>query len=575
MKKTILLLLGLTTLFVSCDDELRIEKFNESYTKLCEESATVPLAKLNNSSTCNGLPLLEALLYADDYIIKNNLADIIFYLVDRKKFKLDFLVQDNFSYLQAVVQRRQIRIGSRMLRRKTPLLSESFETTALHTAIEYAKLEDDKNLAWFIKNYKGDISKENTFGQTPIQDVYEKKLHLSTWQLVEMGADYSFLLEKLVDREIDLDLLFSENISVAKDMLLESGLAINEQYTYRKVQDFALVHYAAANNNMELISILMEAGADFTLESSLGTPLEIAAFKGHKDLVTLILENRLYDESDRAVTWALRGANLALATTLLEHGLQINSYRGIVSQNREYTTQSWLEEFIYHGSILNRMTLNSYRDTVVERQELPIREEKTGNNILHSILALRNNSTESYNKSNYKFFKAKAKEIFTSWKYIDIEKQYNKLGQSPLVYSLYYYGTLTVDPLNKLSVSTSSTMNLFWGKLDNLGFYPIHYAFMNKRSLPSKKILKNYIGRGAMINAITPLNETILTMACRFGNYEIAKYLLEGGLFRSRPSFDVKTAINLKNNKNEAPLDLAYKAKNKKLIKLLKKHGAK
>ena len=110
--------------------------------------------------------------------------------------------------------------------------------------------------------------------------------------------------------------------------------------------------------------------------------------------------------------------------------------------------------------------------------------------------------------------------------------------------------------------------------MDKFGMVPVQYAFVNKSSLPTTKELDKMIDAGAQINHINDMNESILHMLTRFGNYNLAKYLIKGTFFNGRPSFDTKRLINLRNLQGEKPLVLAKRSGNGKLVSFLKSYGA-
>lgn len=79
------------------------------------------------------------------------------------------------------------------------------------------------------------------------------------------------------------------------------------------------------------------------------------------------------------------------------------------------------------------------------------------------------------------------------------------------------------------------------------------------------EIVKLLVAKGVGVNSVTKANVTPLMFACINDNYNIAKFLVEKGA-------DVN-ARNKLNNTN-TPLKYAIKSGNKKIITLLKSHGA-
>src|ERR1035438_8758961 len=92
------------------------------------------------------------------------------------------------------------------------------------------------------------------------------------------------------------------------------------------------IHDAARNGDLEKVKALLKDNPDLVFSEDSGgeTPLHGAAFKGHKDVVELLLANKAKAEakSNNGVTslhWAAENGHKDVVALLLAHGADVNA----------------------------------------------------------------------------------------------------------------------------------------------------------------------------------------------------------------------------------------------------------
>jgi ankyrin repeat protein len=112
---------------------------------------------------------------------------------------------------------------------------------------------------------------------------------------IERVQDMALVVAESRNNEIHRDLIYAarNNDLLRLDVLLKQPIDINYQST--QSEDFigakcTALHYAALNNNHEVITKLIANGADLFRTSHNGqTPLHVAVRKGHKESVSVML----------------------------------------------------------------------------------------------------------------------------------------------------------------------------------------------------------------------------------------------------------------------------------------------
>ncbi|KAI1326306.1 ankyrin repeat-containing domain protein [Xylariaceae sp. FL0255] len=116
---------------------------------------------------------------------------------------------------------------------------------------------------------------------------------------------------------------FLGELSLAKT-LLEDGADPNDCD-----QHFGSPLYAAAySGHTEIVSLLLDHGADLEKEESLGTPIDAATSQGHRDILLLLLRKRTATEPLRntSLLHSIRNGHVEVVQLLLKSGeIDINS----------------------------------------------------------------------------------------------------------------------------------------------------------------------------------------------------------------------------------------------------------
>ncbi|MCO4795376.1 MAG: ankyrin repeat domain-containing protein, partial [Bacteriovoracaceae bacterium] len=393
--------------------------------------------------------------------------------------------------------------------------------------------------------------------------------------LISRGVSEDYILEKMLAGEMKPEVLFVNEIEKAREFIRLAGPALDITYSLKDKSEYNLTHFASENNLENLLVQLINSKASLEHRSSIGTPIEIAAENGFTTIVEKLLSASHPSFGNEAINRALKGGHFNLASQLLDAGLKPGNYSHLISLDfKKNSYSNSIKRYLVSGSILDRGYINSPAKRLIEEGRGAERIESTGNNVMFTYLLLPHFSESSYNSSNRKYLSNVAWKVWSNWNLVGDEFLVNKMDQSLLSYALHSYKSPGIKVLNYWNIISSSRLRSLWGQVDKLGMVPMHYAFMTKSGQPSKSEVKKMISYGADVNHINNMNESILHMICRFGNYKMAKYLIKGPFIGSRPRFDYKRLINLTNLKAESPLVLAKRSGNKSLISLLKAYGA-
>ena len=386
-----------------------------------------------------------------------------------------------------------------------------------------------------------------------------------------------FILEKILEGTISSNVLFSVEIEKALELVRLAGPALDKTYSWKDNRnEYGLIHFATEFGLEGLLQQLIDSNANLTNSSSAGDPLELAAKVGNKSIIDKLLNHGAIRRGTEAVNYSMRGGNFSLAIHLMDNGVKPGSYANLVSldlKTNRYAAS--LKRFLVNGPMIDRAyVINVPARRLIDEGRGAERISTTGNNVMFTFLHLPEYGAVKWNESNRDYVTGVARKIWKNWNLVGDEYLVNDLDQSLLSYALKSWKLSGPKVFYHSNVIYSSRLKPYWGKVDKFGMVPVQYAFVNKSSLPTTKELRKMVEAGAQINHINDMNESILHMLTRFGNYNLAKYLIKGTLFNGRPSFDTKKLINLRNLKGETPLKLAKRSGNGKLTSLLIKYGA-
>ncbi|PMD30553.1 ankyrin [Hyaloscypha variabilis F] len=153
--------------------------------------------------------------------------------------------------------------------------------------------------------------------------------------LIAHGADVNGFHEQALARACGVS-----STNIAK-ILLSSGANINVQGGLTKSQTYYVLDEACLQGNSALVQLLLKHGANPNLESArhieYGTPLQVASYFGHTDIVEILLANgaNVNALTCRKYSTALQCAcamgRTATCLVLLKHGADINLDLSIIT----------------------------------------------------------------------------------------------------------------------------------------------------------------------------------------------------------------------------------------------------
>ncbi len=160
------------------------------------------------------------------------------------------------------------------------------------SGIQHAVLRDDLiGLEFNLKN-GADLTQKNEKGKTPIELAAENK----QWKCVVIIANSKKEEENAHDSRYGsalLEAVKADELNVAKK-LLKASASLNWQTT---ADENRLLHHAVLNNNPEMISLLLEYGANLTLKNKDGrTLIQLAAEYKHWNCVVTIANSKKEEE---------------------------------------------------------------------------------------------------------------------------------------------------------------------------------------------------------------------------------------------------------------------------------------
>ncbi|KAF7854142.1 uncharacterized protein EAF02_011760 [Botrytis sinoallii] len=129
-----------------------------------------------------------------------------------------------------------------------------------------------------------------------------------------------------------LHIFAAVNLQGPSKTLLERGVSAMASNSWNTTA----MHYAAANGHIEIVRILIEAGANASIsqpDDDYNTPLDLAARKGHKEVLKFLLENGADINGNsvgaNALHTAARAGMKDMVQFLLNAGAQVNATSSI------------------------------------------------------------------------------------------------------------------------------------------------------------------------------------------------------------------------------------------------------
>ncbi|MDH5763237.1 MAG: ankyrin repeat domain-containing protein [Nitrospinota bacterium] len=324
------------------------------------------------------------------------------------------------------------------------------------------------------------------------------------------------------------------------------------------------LHEAAENGDLPLAKKALEGGVNVNSVYKVwgSTPLHRAAFKGHADIVKLLLKRGAdVHARDKAENTPIHFASTTeIAFLLINHGANPNQEGKYGSPIYSAASSGFVEAarvFLQHGNKLegkggfrpvHAAIMNGRKEMVVFLVEegAKLVEPNGMDNLLHR--AAYNNQVEI------------AKYLHQKGLAIDSRNEHK---QTPLHRAAYNGGKEVAEWL----ISKGADVNA----RDHSQTTPLEIAATDYIGLMNKKPSENTAGlvrllvnNGAEVNAKSAANYTPLHMAVRSGNAETVKFLLSQGAGES---------LMVKNSGAKTPLEEAIAGKNKAIIEIIKNHG--
>jgi ankyrin repeat protein len=171
-------------------------------------------------------------------------------------------------------------------------------TVLLHTALHLAAERGNLELVRLLVERRANLDAVTDRGWTALTHAVVKRNIPTASYLLSMGTHIitDDLLQAVESGNPDLVLLLLDHgadiaaISHGKD--LEDGTVdrSGKKRSMPPLHGFAAIHVASREGNVEIVRILLQHGADPTLQTEKGyTPLHFACFSGNADLVRLLL----------------------------------------------------------------------------------------------------------------------------------------------------------------------------------------------------------------------------------------------------------------------------------------------
>ena len=231
------------------------------------------------------------------------------------------------------------------------LQNSLYKWTPLHAALnkDEFKATSATRIAMFLIYHGADINAKDTFSSTPISYAVSLDNEFLVQTLIDFGAKF---------KESGFhDAIFESIKNMSTNMfeiLMRNGLDINKKYKDRS-HHFKLLHYATEVENLNVIKILIENGANINENNDISqTPLHISLIRKAREIAKFLIRNgasvNLKVKIDNETVTPLHLAILYSWQDIIEHlvtnGADINALDWCNDSPLHYAVQTNNEEAV-------------------------------------------------------------------------------------------------------------------------------------------------------------------------------------------------------------------------------------
>ena len=539
--KNILLLFSLTILITGC----KAQQYETIYKASCNESPEVPFAKLNKDSTCNGQPLVLAIASSTNAELQASLSD--------DSSELEILL----SEFPAMLNLRE----PKTLR--TPLMvsltSHNYAAAEVLAGHEYTLDKIDSSgtdVLLYLITAPESVTKNIHTAPGIIRDLLaaEKKLGSSnalTSSIQAKNYAFAWRIITLLKGEVDFSKIsagplpqgFFFAVELEKNPKLLDGFAQQLLKTYsgeirdndstRTVQNYSMLHFAAAHNMSTVFNYLLAHGAIVDSVSSDGSPLALALkanwssqieYNSRIEIIESLLKQPRAVRVPDALAASLKAEVASWAKRLIDSGATLSTYNDV----------------LFYKS----------HELVVDQSTGKYSDDDSGNTgpMQASYLTL----TGGHDISNWQTTFGGMRELPS------FDDHPNGIEQTLIDFFLFAIPPSKYSDFPKGFQSVIEIASQFgdMDKSDALGMLPIHYwlaspwraSLINDPKEPAR--LRQVLKATKGWSAFTVNRDSILSLAVMTGNLSLVKEII-----KTVPT--MRNSINLPNLLGKSPIQIA------------------
>jgi len=429
------------------------------------------------------------------------------------------------------------------------------------TALQWAIMQDHKDVAAFLIDKGADINVRDKRGQTPLHQACSRGRKDMAEFLIAKGAHVNL---KDKDGQTPLHLAANRGHKEILELLIDNGAEIDIREN--RWSSSALLN-AAVRGQKEAVELLLQKGADIEVRNGDGlTPLHLTAGYGstiHTDVIQLLLEKGAEIETRGHVDCtplqtAVAVGRKEVAELLLAHGAKLN----VTSK--------------YFGTPAHHAMKDNHRDAVrwaiSKGIDIPPMHQAAYFGEADKVRSLLGKGADVNHKDIAKFTPlhcavlGRNKEIVQLLIDNGADLGARSCGDITPLFCACRGGYLDIVTLlvnSGAEVNSSGWMNMKWGPGLVDKWTNLHITSFNGHI----DVVEYLLDKGADIHAkFTWVDEglTALHLAAKRGHAKVVEHLLAKG-----------ADVNAKTKKGGTALSLAKEKGHKQVVELLLKHGAK